>query len=129
MGKRILLWGLCSGLTAALASFVWDRVYFFAMMTDFSSIINIGSILGASMFGSMLAVGGFALLNRFMTKGRDITFNLVLSVFTIASLMAPLSISLPLEIDFPEMFPALALPMHFFPAMALFTLRPLFIKN
>ncbi|HPE98720.1 MAG: hypothetical protein H6548_09100 [Chitinophagales bacterium] len=128
MNRQIFLWGLLSGLMSTLAGFIWDRVYFFAMMADFSRVINLWTILAASMIGTMVAVAGFAILNRWMKKGRDITFNLLLSVITIASLVLPLSYALPLDIDFPEVFPALALPMHFFPAMALFTLRPVFLK-
>jgi hypothetical protein len=37
--------------------------------------------------------------------------------------------SLPLDIDFPEMFPGLAIPLHFIPAMIFFGLDPFFKKN
>jgi len=36
--------------------------------------------------------------------------------------------SLPLDIEYPEMFPGLAITMHFFPAIIFFGLYPFFTK-
>jgi hypothetical protein len=43
--------------------------------------------------------------------------------------MYPISVSLPLEIKNPELFPGLAVPMIFFPALAWYTVKPLFKIN
>jgi hypothetical protein len=40
--------------------------------------------------------------------------------------MIPISISLPLDIKFPELFPGLGVPMVFFPSLAWYTINPLF---
>jgi len=126
MSKQVLLWGFISGILATIASAIWDKVYFFAMQTDFSKVINPFSIAGASILGCLLAVVLYTILQKLLNGKHEVVFNFSISILTIASLIAPLSISLPLDIEFPEIFPALALPMHFFPAMALFTLKPLF---
>jgi hypothetical protein len=34
--------------------------------------------------------------------------------------------SLPLDIEYPELFPGLVVPMHFFPAYAFLTIYPFF---
>ncbi len=126
MRRNIFLWGLTSGVMAAIASLVWNEVYIFAFQISFPAIINIVSIAATCLVTSLAAVVGYSVLQRLLPQHAETTFNFSVSVLTIASLVLPLSFRLPLDIDFPEMFPALALPMHFFPALALFTLKPLF---
>ncbi len=43
--------------------------------------------------------------------------------------MIPISVTLPLSIQFPELFPGLAVPMIFFPALAWYTVKPLFTNS
>ncbi len=128
MQRHIFFWGLLSGVMATVASLIWNEVYYFAFQISFPSIIHFISISAASIASCLVAVTGYTLLQRFLPKYGDIIFNFILSIITIASLVMPLSFRLPLDVSFPEMFPALTLPMHFFPAMALFTLQPLFRK-
>ena len=52
--------------------------------------------------------------------------NILISVLSFASIVGVLGIQLPLTIESPEMFPGLAIPMHFFPALAFFTISPFF---
>ena len=56
----------------------------------------------------------------------EIVFNFVFSIVSFACVIIPISITLPLDIQFPELFPGLAVPMAFFPAMAWYTVKPLF---
>jgi len=44
-------------------------------------------------------------------------------------LLGPIAVRLPTNIDTPELFPGMVIPMHFFPALAWFTLKPLFIRS
>ena len=59
----------------------------------------------------------------------ELVFNLVFVLISFASILAPFAATLPYEVEFPELFPGFAVPMHFFPALAWFTLRPAFFKN
>ena len=52
--------------------------------------------------------------------------NLVIAVLSFASIISPISMSLPLDIESPELFPGLVVPMHFFPALAFFAISPFF---
>ena len=52
-----------------------------------------------------------------------------LPVISFAAVMIPISLTLPLKIQFPELFPGLAVPMVFFPAMAWYTIKPLFTQT
>ncbi|MBK8345886.1 MAG: hypothetical protein IPL12_22930 [Bacteroidetes bacterium] len=56
-------------------------------------------------------------------------FNILLATLSIASFYGPLSQALPLDIMAPELFLGLAAPMHLFPALAWFTLEPVFVKK
>ena len=129
MFKKLFFWGICAGILSAIACIIYNRIYFFATEADFSKVINVGSISGSCIGGSLLAAIGYWVMQKwFKTKG-EIIFNFTFSILSFASVMGPVSATLPLDIQFPELFPGLAVPMHFFPALAWFTLRPLFVKD
>ncbi len=77
----------------------------------------------------MLAATGYWALKKLLKKNADIFFNLSFTILSFASVIFPISISLPLDIKNPELFPGLTVPMLFFPALAWFTVRPLFMKE
>jgi len=52
--------------------------------------------------------------------------NFIYAILSFASIIGAMDASLPLDIDFPELFPGLVVPMHFFPALAFFTFQPFF---
>jgi len=56
----------------------------------------------------------------------EIAFNFLFTIISFACAMVPISLTLPLDIKNPEIFPGLAVPMIFFPALAWYTLTPLF---
>src|SRR5215212_10280747 len=53
----------------------------------------------------------------------------IIAISLFASILAPFAMKLPFDIETPELFPGLIVPMHFFPALAWFTLKPLFIRS
>ena len=81
----------------------------------------------------------FALFEQFIQCDIDALFgecidfkalnNFVFAILTFASILGPFATKLPLDVEMPELFPGLTVPMHFFPALAWFTLKPLFIKK
>jgi hypothetical protein len=129
MFKTNFLHALLASVLASLAGIIYYRIYFFATEVDFSKVLNTVKIIGLSVLVSMFA----ALLNFFLTrllkKRGEIVFNFLFSVISFAAVMIPISISLPLNVKFPELFPGLAVPMIFFPVIAWFTVSPLFVKN
>ena len=52
--------------------------------------------------------------------------NVLIAVLSFVSIIGVLGMVLPLDIESPEMFPGLAIPMHFFPALAFFAVKPFF---
>ncbi|ULQ53607.1 hypothetical protein [Flavihumibacter fluvii] len=126
MYKRIFIHALFAAVLAAIAALIYDRIYFFATQVDFSSIVNVYTIFGSSILVCMICSFIFyGLLNWLKDKGETL-FNFIFSIVSFTGILLPLGMSLPLEVKSPELFPGLAVPMVFFPALAWFTIRPLF---
>ena len=128
MFKKTLFLGLISGLLAGIASLVYANVYNSSLGTDFSQIAKPSGILIVSLISGLLACMGYYFSTKWFKNTGEIIFNLVFVLLTFASILGPFATKLPLTIDMPELFPGLTVPMHFFPALAWFTLKPLFIK-
>jgi len=69
---------------------------------------------------------GYFFLRDIPKKRGIIAFHLLISILSFTAVIIPISISLPLSVKNPELFPGLAVPMVFFPVLAWFTLKPLF---
>jgi H+/Cl- antiporter ClcA len=129
MFKKSLALGIVSGLLAGIAGIVYARVYYTINESDFSKVVNAVRIVSASVFGGVLAAIGYTLLDKWLKNKGEIVFNLCFAAISFASLLAPIAVKLPTTIETPELFPGLVIPMHFFPALAWFTLRPIFIRS
>jgi ABC-type branched-subunit amino acid transport system permease subunit len=129
MFKRALLLGIISGLLAGIAGLVYARVYYTANEADFSKVASAVRIISSSLFGGILAAIGYTILVRALKTRGEIVFNLLFTIFSFASLLLPMAYKLPLTIETPELFPGMVIPMHFFPALGWYTLKPIFIKS
>jgi ABC-type branched-subunit amino acid transport system permease subunit len=129
MFKKSLALGIVSGLLAGIAGIVYARVYYTINESDFSKVVSAVKIVAASVFGGVLASIGYTLLNKWLKNSGEIVFNLCFTLISFASLLAPIAVSLPKTIETPELFPGLVIPMHFFPALGWYTLKPIFIKS
>ena len=126
MFKKIFLHGLVASLFASIAAIIYNRIYFFATEADFSKVLNPVSIIALNALICLLAIFIYWPLLTWLKKKGEIVFNFVFSILSFACVIIPISITLPLDIQFPELFPGLAVPMVFFPAIAWFTIKPLF---
>ena len=129
MFKKLLLLGLVSGVLAGLAGLIYQKIYTNSLGADFSAIAKPVGIVIVSILAGLLASIGYGLLTKWLPRAGEIIFNFVLVILTFASILGPFATKLPLDIEMPELFPGLTVPMHFFPALAWFTLKPLFIKK
>jgi ABC-type branched-subunit amino acid transport system permease subunit len=129
MFKRALLLGVVSGLLAGVAGIIYAHVYYSVNEADFSKVASTVKIVAASLFGGVLAAIGFWALETWLKNKGEIVFNFLFSLLSFATLLGPIAAKLPLDIQTPELFPGMVIPMHFFPALAWYTLKPLFIKN
>jgi ABC-type branched-subunit amino acid transport system permease subunit len=129
MSKKVFLLGTISGLLAGIAGVIYARVYYQINEADFSKVASTAKIMAGSLFGGVLAAVGYTLLTRWLKNKGEIVFNLLFTLISYATLLAPIAARLPRNIDNPELFPGMVIPMHFFPALAWFTLKPMFIKS
>lgn len=131
MFKKTLFLGLTAGILSGVACMVFAKIFYWANggMLDFSSIVNTTMMFGACIFSCVLAGVGYWLLDKVFKYNGKIIFNFLFTILSFVSILHPFAATLPLDIEFPEMFPSLVVPMHFFPALIWFTLQPIFIKS
>ena len=129
MFKKIFFHGLVASLLASIAAIIYNRIYFFATEADFSKVLNPISIIALNAIICLLAVFIYWPLLTWLKKKGEIVFNFAFSIISFACVIIPISIALPLDIQFPELFPGLAVPMVFFPAIAWYTIKPLFAQT
>jgi mannitol-specific phosphotransferase system IIBC component len=125
MFKRLFGIGLLAGAIAALAAIVYQKVYFKANGADFSKIVSTGHVITGCLAGTLIASLGYFFLHKWLKGNTAILFNFIFGILSFATIIWPVSAKLPLDIDSPELFPGLAVPMHFFPLIAWLILSPL----
>lgn len=129
MFKKALLLGIVSGLLAGVAGIIYARVYYSANEADFSKVAGSIHIIASSLFGGVLAAIGYAVLDKLLKANGEIVFNFLFTLLSFASLLLPIGHRFNPPIDTPELFPGMVIPMHFFPALGWYTLKPLFLNK
>lgn len=126
MFKKYFLNGLAAGSFSGLAAFFYYRIYVAALEVSFSSIVSAASIFSASLFAGMLIALFCFGIDKLFKKDMEVLTNLLLTGGTFVSLIIPFMISLPLDVDHPELFPGLVVPMQLFPVLGWFAFKPMF---
>jgi hypothetical protein len=126
--KKGLLLGLTSAILSAIAGTLYNQVYSKAFYVDFSTVLNWQGITMASLIGCILMSVTYVLLFKWKKEKFLGWANILFAIVSFASIISVLSFKLPLEMEMPELFPGLAIPMHFFPALSFLTVYP-FFKN
>jgi hypothetical protein len=107
---------------------MYSIIYSDSFFVDFSSILNPAGMFISSTIGTLLmSIGYFFILKWNKAKLIPIA-NILYSALSFGSIIGVLAFKLPLDMEFPEMFPGLAIPMHFFPALSFLSLAPFFLK-
>lgn len=120
---------LAGSVLASLACVVYNMVYSNAMYVDFSSVLSASSAVIASVVGVLLMnLGYWVLQKRVGTIGMGI-LNIVYCILSFASIIGVFAMKLPLDLESPEMFAGLAVPMHFFPLLSFFAVLPFFNRT
>ena len=92
MFKNHFYHGLTSGVMAAIAAIIYNRIHYFATGADFSDIINVGTMAGFNLVISLLISISYYFYMRVFKKKRIIIFNLLISILAFASIIIPISI-------------------------------------
>ena len=135
MFKKSLFLGITSGILSGVACMIFAGVYKETMFTDISPVITSVNLIGACVFGCVLASLGYFLLTKFFPKFGEIVFNLLFTFISFASILSPIAYKFPPELDvegidmITSYFIPFAMTLHFFPALIWFTLKPIFIKK
>jgi hypothetical protein len=129
MLKKLLILGVISGLLAGIVSLIYQKVYASSLGDGFTGVATPLYIMVSCTLGCVIAAIGYFLLSKVLKSNTEAVFNLLFTVITFATILGPIAAKLPLDTEMPELFPGLAIPMHFFPALAWFTLKPLFAKS
>jgi hypothetical protein len=124
--KRYLLHGILSGLLAAVACIAWLKFYEYASHVDFSPVIGIMPLIAIPVIAMIIASLFYGFMyKQWSTRGEWI-FNFLLTGITLASLIGPFKTHLETDDEMIQIFIyGLVLPMHFFPAIAWYTLKPM----
>jgi len=126
--KTTFFHGLMAGILASLASITFNLAYSSALWVDFSKVINTYSIFGSCILGTLLLSLGYFYFSKMVKKRTEVWFNILLLTLTFASFVGSFSAELPLEIDSPELFVGLSIPLHLFPALFWLGTKPLFYR-
>jgi Na+/proline symporter len=113
----------------AMAAIIYSRIHLFATQADFSGIINLGTMISLNLIVCLIISIAYYFFTIRSTKKRSIIFHLLIAILSFAAVIIPISISLPLSVKNPELFPGLAVPMVFFPVLAWLTFKPLFLPD
>lgn len=127
--KKLLIHGAVAGLLSGIAGIIYLNIYQEAFGVDYDKVINMGAIMGSSVIGCMLMTLGYAALIKLEKQTWRGWLNILIAVLSFASIIGPIGMSLPLDVEYPELFPGLVVPMHFFPAMAFLAIYPFFSNN
>lgn len=129
MFKRYFFTGLAAGILSGLAAFFYSRIYLAALEVSYGSIVSPASIFSASLFAGMLIALFSFCMDRLFKKEMEALTSLLLAGGTLVSIIIPFMISLPLDVDRPELFPGLVVPMQLFPVLAWFAFKPFFSNS
>ena len=129
MLKKLLILAVISGILSGVAATIYQKVYAGSLGEGFTNIITVQKIFGSCLISCIIAAFGYFLLSKVLKGHTEAVFNLLFAIITFASIVGPIGYKLPLDVEAPELFPGLAIPMHFFPALAWMTLKPLFAKS
>lgn len=127
--KRHLIHGGIAGVLAAIASVIFLNIYKELYFVDFSAVIDEVAIIIASIIGCVLMAVGYVILDKLKKPKLYGALNVLIMVLCFLSIVPVMGMTLPLEVEFPELFPGMVVPMHFFPPVAFFGLIPFFNKS
>lgn len=126
--KKHLIHGVVAGILASIAGIIFLNIYVELYFVDFSAVIDEVAIIFSSIIGCLLMGVGYIILDKVKKPNLYGVLNILIMVLSFLSIVPVMAMTLPLEVDFPEMFPGMVVPMHFFPAIAFFGLAPFFKK-
>lgn len=127
MVKKIIF-AVSSGLLAGVVSYVYGDMIQNQLVEDYSKEVPTIAIFISCLIGTILATVGHWVLTKFIPSFGEVIFGLLFAGLTTASLIGVLGFVFKGETTEAHqyIFYCYAMPMHFFPFLAWYTLKPLF---
>lgn len=124
--KQTFIMGITASLLSSLASIIYFNIYKEALLVNFSKVVGISNIIAACCIGCLLMAVGYMLAIKW--KGVKIVgwLNIIFGILSFASIAGVFGFNLPIDIESPELFPGMVIPMHFFPVLSIVTIFPFF---
>lgn len=116
--KNAFILGAVSTVLAALACIVYASIYAGALDVNFSKVAGIPNFIVASAFGCLLMATGYKLVIKWGGTKWMGWLNVLYGILSFASIAGVFGVNLPLDIQSPELFPGMVVPMHFFPLLS-----------
>ncbi len=124
--KQTFIIGIISSLLSSISSLLYMKIYSISLFVDFTKVLGITNIISSTIFGCFIMVIGYKYFIRWKGLKSIAWLNLIYCILSFVSIIGVFGFNLPLEIEFPELFPGLAIPMHFFPLLSLLAIFPFF---
>lgn len=130
MSKKIIF-ALSSGLLAGVVSYLYGDMIQTQLVEDYSKEVPTMAIFVSCLIGTTLATLGQWLFTKFIPKFGELIFGLLFAGFTTASLIGVLGFVFKGETTEAHqyIFYCYAMPMHFFPFLAWYSLKSFFDKK
>lgn len=124
--KNTFILGAISTVLSALACIVYAQIYTGALVVNYDKVTGVSQFISASAVGCFLISLGYMLVIKW--KGDQLTgwLNIFYGVVSFASIAGVFGFNLPLEVQSPELFPGMVVPMHFFPLLSVLLIYPFF---
>lgn len=118
--------GLAAGLLSGLAAFFYARLYMHTLNISYPGIVSAKGIFSVCIFVNLLVALSYWMMQKLFRKDAELLFNVLFAIGCFLSIVIPFMVSLPLQMSSPELFPGLIVPMHFFPLLAWYCVKPIF---
>ena len=131
MKTSVISFAIVSGLLSGVITLLYAKVYQEALIVNYSEVISTASIFISCIVGSILATAGYITLVKVIPKYGEIIFGFLFAMICFVSIAGVFAVQLPDSDDetFYFLIYGFAIPMHFFPFITWYVLKPIFIKN
>lgn len=122
--KNIALHGILAGIFGAFVNIIIKKRYCDTFSVDFNKMVNVPVIIGTCLFITLLASIAYHFFSGWLKKNSFAWFNSILVLLSYWAYKGPFSTQLQMDIESPELFISLNLPMHFFPILFWIASKP-----
>ncbi len=115
-----------SALLSAISCIIYAKIYAETLLVDFSEVAGTTNFIISSTIGCLLMTIGYKLAIKWKGVKTMKWMNILYGILSFASIASVFNFNLPLDIEYPEMFPGFVIPMHFFPLLSFLIVLPFF---